>query len=288
MNVVKMFEQMTLIREVETRLLELFGAGLLRGTVHTCIGQEACAVGVVSALDTSKDILYSNHRGHGHYLAYCDDPAGLIAEIMGRPEGTCGGVGGSQHLQKNNFYSNGIQGAGLPVVAGMALAEKLKGSGAIAVAFMGDGTFGEGAVYEAFNIAALWGVPMLIVVEHNQYAQSTPSSDQHAGELERRAEPFGIPVTVVDGMNVQGVYESAREVVGEIRMSGRPQMLFLNTYRFAPHSKGDDFRDREEVEEHRKRDPLLLISEELGENLCSPIIASVKKRIDGVVMELAE
>ena len=84
-------------------------------------------MGVVSALDTSKDILYSNHRGHGHYLAYCDDPAGLIAEIMGRPEGTCGGVGGSQHLQKNNFYSNGIQGAGLPVVAGMALAEKLKG-----------------------------------------------------------------------------------------------------------------------------------------------------------------
>lgn len=286
MELVTQFEQMVLIRETETKLLELFGSGRLNGTVHTCIGQEACAVGVISALDKARDILFSNHRGHGHYLAYCDDLKGLIAEVMGKSEGTCGGIGGSQHLQKDNFYSNGIQGAGLPIVAGMALAEKMKVSGAIAVAFMGDGTFGEGVVYEAFNIASRWQVPMLIVVEHNQYAQSTPSRDQHAGELEKRAKPFAIPVTVVDGMQVSHVYNSARRIVNEIRESGRPQMLFLNTYRFSPHSKGDDFRDSEEIEKYRDMDPLLSSTHELGSNICDPIIDRVRGRITNVVEEL--
>lgn len=279
---------MALIRETETKLLELFSKGLLNGTVHTCIGQEACAVGVIEALDREKDILFSNHRGHGHYLAYCSDVKGLIAEVMGLPNGVCKGLGGSQHLQFNNFYTNGIQGAGLPIVAGMALAEKINQTGAIAVAFMGDGTFGEGVVYEAFNIASLWRLPVLIVVENNRYAQSTPSIDQHAGALEDRARAFDIPVTVVNGMRVDEVHAAAKSVVARIRDGNRPEMLFLETYRYAPHSKGDDFRDPREIAEYRQYDPLDYLRILVDECVGIEIIEETRAYVNQVVQELVD
>lgn len=279
---------MALIRETETKLLELFSKGLLNGTVHTCIGQEACAVGVIEALDREKDILFSNHRGHGHYLAYCSDVKGLIAEVMGLPSGVCKGLGGSQHLQFNNFYTNGIQGAGLPIVAGMALAEKINQTGAIAVAFMGDGTFGEGVVYEAFNIASLWRLPVLIVVENNRYAQSTPSIDQHAGALEGRARAFDIPVTVVNGMRVDEVHAAAKSVVARIRDGNRPEMLFLETYRYAPHSKGDDFRDPREIAEYRQYDPLDYLCTLVDECVGDEIIEETRAYVNQVVQELVD
>ena len=171
-----MYETMALIRAVETSLLDLFGKGKLRGTVHTGIGQEAIAAGVLAALDLERDVICSNHRGHGHYLAYCGDAKGLIAEVMGLPVGVCRGVGGSQHLHKRNFYSNGILGGMAPVSVGMALAEKTSKSGAVVVQFAGDGALAEGAFYESFNIAALWKLPYMLVVEDNGYAQSTPKA----------------------------------------------------------------------------------------------------------------
>lgn len=282
----ELFRQMALIRQVELTLLDLFSQGLLQGTVHTCIGQEACAVGVVSALDKEKDIIFSNHRGHGHYLAYCDDVHGLIAEIMGKPSGVCHGIGGSQHLQFKNFYTNGIQGAGVPITAGMALAEKHKGNSVVSVVFIGDGTFGEGAIYEAFNIAALWEIPMMIVVENNLYAQSTPAADQHSGILSDRANSFGIPVTVVDGMDVQEVNQAARMIIAEIRKNSKPQMLFLNTYRFAPHSKGDDFRDPKEIKAYKQRDPLIVLEKIIGNKTCEQIKTSTKLFVSKTVEEL--
>lgn len=282
----KLFEKMCLIRCTEQNLLDLFSQGLLRGTVHTCIGQEACAVGTVEALDIKKDIIFSNHRGHGHYIAYSGDVFGLLAEIMGLESGVCSGVGGSQHVQYRNFFTNGIQGAGVPITAGMALAEKLKGSEAISVAFIGDGTFGQGVLYEAMNIASLWKLPVLIVVEHNQFAQSTPSYDQHAGVLENRASAFGIPVTVVDGMNVVDVYSAACDVVYKVRQHKSPQMLFLNTYRFGPHSKGDDFRDADEIERHRKRDPIVLLSQLLEDGVAENIEKNVIKKVGKIISEL--
>ena len=220
----ELLRKMLQIRETESSLLNLYGKGLLAGTVHTSIGQEACAVGVVSQLDRSLDILYSSHRGHGHFLAYCGNIRGLVAEIFGRRDGVCGGLGGSQHIHQENFYSNGIQGAGVSVVAGMALAEKRKQSGAVAAAFLGDGTFGEGAIYEGFNIAALWNLPVVLVVEDNGYAQSTPSNLQHAGELRSRSISFGIPVTEADGMDVIAVCSAARKVVDAVRRSQSPRM----------------------------------------------------------------
>ncbi len=278
--------QMLLIRRVEESLLELFSKGLLRGTVHTCIGQEACAVGVVNALDKKKDILFSNHRGHGHYLAYSNDVYGLIAEVMGRKDGVCLGIGGSQHLHKNNYYSNGIQGAGVPIVAGMALAEKLKKSGAIAVAFIGDGTFGEGIIYETFNIASLWNLPVLIVVEHNKYAQSTPSHMQHIGSFEERANAFQIETKVIDGMELETVHSSAIELVNKVRETSKPKMLILNTYRFSPHSKGDDFRAKEEIDSYKLQDPIDKMKNILNKDLFNEIESEVQKEIKLVVDKL--
>lgn len=252
-----LYETMFLIHEVECKLLALFAEGLLRGTVHTCLGQEAIAAGVIGALDKSIDIICSNHRGHGHFLAYSGDVKGLIAECMGHPEGVCGGIGGSQHLHKANFYSNGILGGMVGIATGMAMAEKIKGSGSVVVVFTGDGGLGEGIIYEAFNMASLWQLPILFAVEHNGYAQSTPTHLEHAGELSRRAEPFGIPATVIDGNDVLMVHRAAHEACQAIRRGDGPRLLFMNTYRLGPHSKGDDLRDPNEISNHAQRAPLV-------------------------------
>lgn len=169
-----LYEQMLRIRRFEELLLQLFSQGRLRGTVHTCLGQEAIAVGLVGALDPTRDTVSSNHRGHGHFLAFQPDLRGLLAEILGRAAGVCQGLGGSQHLHVPNFYSNGILGGMAPVTAGMALAQKLDGRHGVSVVFSGDGAMAEGVVYEALNMAALWRLPLLLAVEHNGMAQSTP------------------------------------------------------------------------------------------------------------------
>lgn len=248
---------MYLIRKVEEKLLDLFSQGFLSGTVHTCIGQEACSVGVISQCNLDKDIFFSNHRGHGHYLSYFTNPRSLITEIMGREDGICEGIGGSQHLQVNNFYTNGIQASGLPIIAGMAFAEKVKKTNSICVIFVGDGTFGEGLLYESLNIYSLWKLPVLIVVEDNKYAQTSPRDMQHAGTLNTRGETFGIPTETCDGMDVYEVSKSSRKLINNIRKEKRPYILYLDTYRFSPHSKGDDFRDPDEINFHKLNDPLL-------------------------------
>ncbi len=174
------------IRRFEETVLENFSKGVFYGTTHTYLGQEANAVGVLRNLQAG-DIVFSNHRCHGHFLAYGGDPRALFAELMGKASGVCGGRGGSQHLHWRNFYSNGVQGGIVPVATGMALAEKRKGSRAVTVAFLGDGTLGEGVVYEALNMAALWKAPILYVVENNRIAQTTPIE---AGSGGQPAGPF--------------------------------------------------------------------------------------------------
>ena len=165
------FHRAYLVRVVEQELLNLFAAGRLSGTTHTCIGQEMSAVALAAALDRGKDTVVSNHRCHGHYLAWADDPDGLLAEVMGKATGVCGGLGGSQHLSARGFFSNGIQGGIVPVAAGLAYAQKLAESGGIVAVCIGDGTLGEGVVYEALNMAAKWSLPLLVVLENNLYAQ---------------------------------------------------------------------------------------------------------------------
>jgi acetoin:2,6-dichlorophenolindophenol oxidoreductase subunit alpha len=282
-----LYERLVLIRRVEETLLELFSEGKLVGTTHTYIGQEANAVGLIANLEPERDVVFSNHRCHGHYLAFTDDVEGLFAEVMGRATGPCGGKGGSQHLHRGNFYSNGVLGSTVPVATGVALAEQRKGSGALAVVFTGDGTLGEGVVYESFNIASLWALPILFVVENNHYAQSTPIELALAGDIGDRARAFGIETRELDTTDVLEVHGAAREVLARIRETGRPACLVVHTYRFSPHSKGDDFRDPAEIEERRARDPLTVAARGLGEDERRAIEEACEARVAGAV-EAAE
>jgi acetoin:2,6-dichlorophenolindophenol oxidoreductase subunit alpha len=258
-----LYERMFFIRRFEEALLDLFAQGKLVGTTHTYIGQEANAVGIIDHLDPARDVVFSNHRCHGHYLAFTNDDFGLLCEVMGKAPGVCGGKGGSQHLCKGNFYSNGVLGSIVPVATGIALAEKKKGTGAVSTVFLGDGTLGEGVTYESLNMASLWKLPVLFVVENNHYAQSTPVELELAGSIAARGAAFGIETAELDTTDVEVIHAAAGRAVERIRETGEPFFLVLHTYRFSPHSKGDDNRDPAEIEKRRERDPLELAGERL-------------------------
>ncbi|MDA1174899.1 MAG: polysaccharide biosynthesis protein, partial [Chloroflexi bacterium] len=182
-----------LIRALENQLLGLFAEGKLNGTVHTCLGQEWTGIAVASALNDG-DYVVSNHRGHGHYISFTQDIDGLMAELMGRESGVAHGFGGSQHLAKDGFFSNGILGGMVPISVGLAASHAYAGRSGIAVAFMGDGALGEGIVYESLNLASLRNAPLLLVVENNGYAQSTPQSQFLSGSIAGRATAFDVPI----------------------------------------------------------------------------------------------
>jgi len=282
------YEKMFLIRTFDSKLLELFSEGKIKGTVHTSLGQEACAVGLISALDKEQDIVFSNHRAHGHIIAYGISVKSLLAEIMGKVSGTSAGVGGTQHLHWKNFHSNGIQGAFAPVAVGSAMAEKLKGSGAISVVFLGDGTMGQGVVYESFNLASVWKIPVLFVLENNKIAQTTPCELVHAGNLKDRAEPFGIESCVVDGNDVEAVYEKASYAVDSIRKNSSPFFMVLDTYRLGPHSKGDDTRPEEEIKLNMKKEPILRLGKKIPDNIRENIEQKVVCMMDEAIGEILE
>lgn len=245
------------IRSIEQRLLQLFKEGKVNGTIHTSIGQELSAVLVAQCLQDS-DVVFSNHRCHGHYIARTGDARGLIAEIMGKRSGACRGIGGSQHLCNAGFFSNGIQGGIVPVSAGIGLHHKMHDNAAIAVVYVGDGTFGEGVVYETLNIASLWHIPMLMVVEDNKYAQSTSSRQAFAGSFEGRAAAFGLPYYEGSIWDVEALESTIETAVRDVRSRQRPAMLRIELYRLEAHSKGDDDRDPLEIARYRSKDPLTL------------------------------
>ena len=278
-DLARLYGRMVLIRRFEESLLELFSLGKLAGTTHTYIGQEANAVGVIDHLERGLDVIVSNHRCHGHYLAFTDDVDGLLGEVMGKASGVCGGKGGSQHLCSDGFYSNGVLGSTVPVATGMALAERERGSGAVIVAFIGDGTLGQGVVYESLNIASRWGLPLLVVVENNYYAQSTPSHLTLAGSIADRGAAFGIETAELDTTDVAEIWDAAAEIVTKVRSSGRPFYLVLNTYRYSPHSKGDDNRDPAEIEAARQRDPLGVAGSQLADDERAQIGEACERRL---------
>lgn len=286
------------IRRTEERLLDLFARGELSGTIHTCIGQEWVGVAVAEALRPG-DVLFSNHRCHGHYLAWTDDVEGLVAELMGRATGVCGGRGGSQHLCRDGFFSNGIQGGIMPVAAGMAMAACERGSGSspdaaprvdgvapIAVVFIGDGTLGEGVLYETLNIAAVWSLPVLIVLEDNGIAQSTDQRETLAGTIRDRAWAFGIEYREADTWHPEYLVALAEDAVDRVRRTRCPLVLHVHTYRLRAHSKGDDDRDRQVVGEYVRRDPLNRILREDGEALV-PLVGAIDRRLDEAVRRAA-
>ena len=242
----RLYGQMLTIREFETTLLDKFSTGVFPGTTHTSLGQEANAVGVLNNA-AENDVVVSNHRCHGHFLAYGGDPQALFAELMGKPSGICGGVGGSQHLHWSNFYSNGIQGGTVSMATGMAMAEKRAKRNAIVFDFLGDGTMGEGLVYECLNMASLWSLPILYIVENNHIAQTTPDSLAIAGSIPNRFTAFGIPVTHLDSFDVVEIQDAAHKLVAEVRQESAPHALIIETTRLGTHSKGDDTRSKQEI-----------------------------------------
>lgn len=251
---VHLYRMMAFIRAFENKLLEQFGLGKIFGTTHTCIGQEADAVAIVTSLDRELDTVWSNHRCHGHFLAYCGSAYELFAEILGKKEGVCGGRGGSQHLAYRNFFSSGIQGGLASIAVGTALADK--GKGAISTVFLGDGTIGQGSVYEALNMASLWRAPVLFVVEDNGIAQTTDKRLGVAGDIAKRAEPFGMRSASLKSTNVIELIGMAREAINYVRLEGKPFWMHIETTRLMAHSKGDDTRDNSYVAELWKSDCL--------------------------------
>lgn len=244
-----------LIRATEERLLGLFSEGKLFGTVHTCIGQEFVGVAVARQL-IDQDTLFSNHRGHGHFLSYTGNVEGLIAEVMGKANGVCAGRGGSQHLQQSGFYSNGIQGGIIPVATGMGLSHKLQGDGGVSVVYVGDGTLGQGALYESMNIASRWELPVVFICENNLFAQSTSQTETLAGDICARAAAFGIHTAHNNTWEWTQLFDEVEESIAHARLKQKPIFHRIDTFRLMAHSKGDDNRPESYVETHRKLDPL--------------------------------
>ena len=258
----KHYSDMLLIRRFEEKAGQLYGMGEIAGFCHLYIGQEAVVTGVQATLKEGDQII-TGYRDHGHMLACGMDPKGVMAELTGREGGLSRGKGGSMHMfsrEKNFFGGHGIVGAQVPIGTGLAFANKYQDNGAISVAYFGDGAANQGQVYEAFNMASLWDLPVVYVIENNQYAMGT-SVARHAAETElyKRGISFEIKGEPVDGMDVFAVQEAAEKAVKHARSGKGPYILEMNTYRYRGHSMSDPakYRKREEVDDMRShRDPI--------------------------------
>lgn len=275
-----LYRRMLLIRRTEELLLRLFSEGQVSGTTHTCIGQEADCVGVIGHLDPERDTVVSNHRNHGHFLAFGGPVSGLIGEVMGRETGVCSGRGGSQHLKHGRFISSGVLGGGIPTACGIALGEKRSETDGLVVACLGDGTMGEGVLYESLNMAALWELPIVFFVENNRYAQTTPIELAVAGSIRKRGEAFGLATSEIESTDVREIDGWGRNLIERVRTEREPIWAVVHTYRLSPHSKGDDNRAEEEIERYRKSDPLEIQAARVPEDVRAQLEVEVEKKLE--------
>ena len=290
------YEQMLQIRRFEEKAGQLYGLGLIGGFCHLYIGQEAVAVGLQSALEVGKDSVITGYRDHGHMLAYGIDPKVIMAELTGRHSGISKGKGGSMHMfsVEHKFYGgHGIVGAQVPLGAGLAFAHKYNKDGGVAVAYFGDGAANQGQVYEAFNMAALWQLPIIFVIENNQYAMGTAVSRSSAEtHFHRRGTAFRIPGMQVDGMDVLEVRQAAEIAVAHVRGGNGPVLMELNTYRYRGHSMSDPakYRSRDEVQDVKeKRDPIDHARAELIEmGVDEADLKAIDKRVRAAVAQAAD
>jgi pyruvate dehydrogenase E1 component alpha subunit len=290
------FERMTLIRLMEERLRADAAAGKLPGGVHLYIGQEAVAVGVCANLHDA-DWITSTHRGHGHFLAKGGDPKAMMAEIWGKRTGICKGMGGSMHvadLSKGILGANGIVGGGFAIATGAALSAKLSGNGRVAVTFFGDGAANQGVFMECLNVSTLWQLPLVFVCEYNHFCEFTPTATVTAGEIADRARAFKIPCEVVDGNDVMAVRSAAAKSVEWARSGKGPAFIEAQTYRIQGHLESEDlflaggkYREKQEIEEWRKLDPISRFGQFLvSKGVCTiSQLDSISAKIAGVVEE---
>jgi TPP-dependent pyruvate/acetoin dehydrogenase alpha subunit len=254
-------ETMLLIRAFDEKVDELYAEGALHGTAHFYVGQEAVAVGVISAL-MEGDVITGTHRGHGHAIAFGLDIDRMAAELLGRASGYCHGKGGSMHIADvgaGMLGANGIVGGSMGIACGAAWAFKRRKEDRVAVCFFGDGAVGEGIFNEALNLGAIWKLPIVFVCENNQYAMSLSVKRGFAHEpLSDRAAGYGMPGRTVDGMELDEVHEAASEAVGRARGGDGPTLIEAVTYRYLGHSKSDAnlYRTRDEIQEWREQDPI--------------------------------
>jgi len=295
-ELLKFYEQMVLIRRFEEKAGQLYGLGLIGGFCHLYIGQEAVAVGLQSALDEGHDSVITGYRDHGHMLAYGIDPKVIMAELTGRAAGISHGKGGSMHMfsTEHKFYGgHGIVGAQVPLGAGLAFAHKYRGDGGVCMAYFGDGASNQGQVYETFNMAALWKLPIIFVVENNGYAMGTAvkrgSAETH---FYRRGTAFRIPGMDVNGMDVLEVRQAAEVALEYVRAGNGPVLMELKTYRYRGHSMSDPakYRSREEVQDMRdNHDPIEGAKAELlKRGVTEEKIKEIDKRIRQTVAESAD
>jgi pyruvate dehydrogenase E1 component alpha subunit len=290
------YEQMLLIRRFEEKAGQLYGLGLIGGFCHLYIGQEAVAVGLQSALTPGKDSVITGYRDHGHMLAYGIDPNVIMAELTGRAAGISRGKGGSMHMfstEHRFFGGHGIVGAQVSLGAGLAFGHKYRGDGGVCLAYFGDGAANQGQVYESFNMAALWKLPIVFVIENNGYAMGTAVKRGSAEtEFYRRGTGFRIPGMDVNGMDVLEVRQAAQVALDFVRAGKGPVLMELNTYRYRGHSMSDPakYRSREEVTQMReKHDPIEGAKADLVQmGVAEDKLKDIDKRIRAVVTQSAD
>ncbi|MFC1490966.1 thiamine pyrophosphate-dependent dehydrogenase E1 component subunit alpha [Nitrospinota bacterium] len=265
-----MYRNMVRIRRFEEKADELFMAGKIKGAVHVSIGQEACSVGVCTALNRD-DAILTTHRGHGHSIAKGTRLNEMMAELLGRATGLCRAKGGSMHIadvSMGHYGAHSIVGANMPMAAGMGLAYQLEGKGQVAVVFFGDGASNQGSFHESMNLCAIWKLPVIFFCENNQYAVSFGVERSTAvQDISVRAQGYDVPGVTLDGMDVIAVYEATREAVERARKGEGPSLIEAKTYRFFGHSRGDPhfgpYRTEQELDKWRKRDPILVLEKSL-------------------------
>ncbi len=290
------YEQMLLIRRFEEKAGQLYGLGLIGGFCHLYIGQEAVAIGLQSALDNDKDSVITGYRDHGHMLAYGIDPKIIMAELTGRLAGISKGKGGSMHMfsTEHKFYGgHGIVGAQVPLGGGLALAHQYRDDGGLCLAYFGDGAANQGQVYETFNMASLWNLPIVFAIENNQYAMGTSVKRSSAEtEFYRRGTAFRIPGMEANGMDVLEVRQAAEVAFAHVRKGNGPVLIELNTYRYRGHSMSDPakYRTREEVQNVREHsDPIEGAKADLVKmGVSEDKLKDIDKRIRAQVAEAAD
>jgi len=292
----KFYRDMLLIRRFEEKAGQIYGMGLIGGFCHLYIGQEAVVVGMQSAISKS-DAVITSYRDHGHMLACGMDPKGVMAELTGREGGYSKGKGGSMHMfsKEANFYGgHGIVGACVPIGTGLAFSQKYQGTKNITLTYMGDGTANQGQVYESFNMAELWGLPVIYVIENNEYAMGTSVKRSSAQtELFRRGESFNVPGEQVDGMDVFAVAAAAQKAVEWARSGKGPYILEMKTYRYRGHSMSDPakYRSKEEVNKQRaEHDPIDHVRERLLKDkiYTEDQLKEIDREIKGIVADAVE
>lgn len=269
-KLVELYKQMWVIRYFDEKVDEFFAKGMIHGTTHLCVGQEATAAGACAVLE-DRDKITSTHRGHGHCIAKGADVNRMMAELFGRVTGYCKGKGGSMHiadLEKGNLGANGIVGGGIPLAVGAALTSKMKKMDYVTLCYFGDGASNEGSFHESLNLASIWKLPVVFICENNQYGMSGSVKEMtNVENIAVRAQGYGFPGVVIDGNDITEVINAVDEAVKRARVGEGPTLIEAKTYRWKGHSKSDakKYRTREEEQEWRAKDPIARLKEMLIE-----------------------